>query len=1101
MAVTDNDRAKFAELSDEFGSEISEVRRLQDNEIDDALIIPGTKGVGEDGQYEFVSVTFGQMKGAAGGVQIVNNLVDGGTTKALSAEMGKTLKGLIDQGGGGGQGTVKGAKVGSGSTISPDSNGIVTLPNYAENATKVESSSTNGSIKINGTETKVFEMPSSDPYTTARTPSSHSHGNIANGGTLSDTAADAAGNDLLVIRDADNNKIQTSTIKGTDVADAVSKKHSHSNKNVLDSITQEKMESWDNASSGGVTNVSYNGTTKAITKTVGGQTTEVVSASTLKADMGLTKSDIGLGNVTNDAQVKRSEMGANSGVATLGSDGKLPTTQLPVMKTINNESILGSGNITIQGGGATADEEDLTNASGVLKLKNRTASTGRKGMVILRQGTALSAQMVYVDTIYVIRYAFDISGETNSTLTVPQNCVLRFEGGSISGGTLTGNNTIIDADAIQIFSSNTTLSGTWNVSEAYPEWFGAKGDGITDDTESIRVALHNINNTNIPLVFDNHKKYIISDALNYYNDSYFNINAVLYGQEYREFDNDNFGILLNSKNGAVFKNAERIMGVMKGMRFVCLTDSHTTDNTSVFYNCGNIRRFTFECCFVAFFNCFAAGTKFKSITRIQQSRIKVFEFSKPIVVNGETVDSWLVDTSIEDNYITGTPDAASEYQNVNNTCFRFTTYNGSYIRNNFIDYYMTIFDAGIDNGYGNIDSIGNQYQVFRYFYRNLKPVNNTVSYISLTSVGDAFNWTNPEATEPIIERFENFAETYVGQDGETYKVPPYILRVSDYISVSITNCILENNLGNVVFIEEPIVDPRTKIVFTCNETASFLLPDSDSIIPVARLEGTIGNDGRAYNVNNIPNYMALTLDRHTMPTVSELPTTQWTTRNVNGVPVLGQFSKYLFGEKVRLYVKTPGGTLIENRVYTFEKLVRDNTTVYRWTPEYVLPKELTTATRSYRKVGSDGVLSMEYSLCYIGYGSATVDNNTVIYDTISSFSIPESLFYIPLVIYNYDDKDIIITAASYNGENAVLKPYQCCIFVAYGTNSVKILCVSTPAANIHKGTFQQAQALVSQNKITASDAGYEFYLSSQHKPIYYGGDNKWYDSSGNEVTS
>lgn len=66
---------------------------------------------------------------------------------------------------------------------------------------------------------------------TAVTPfaaSSHTHGNIANGGTLTDTAAAAAGNDYVVIRDADNAKIQTSTIKGTDVADAVSKKHSHS---------------------------------------------------------------------------------------------------------------------------------------------------------------------------------------------------------------------------------------------------------------------------------------------------------------------------------------------------------------------------------------------------------------------------------------------------------------------------------------------------------------------------------------------------------------------------------------------------------------------------------------------------------------------------------------------------------------------------------------------------------------------------------------------------------------------------------------------------------------------------------------------------------
>lgn len=43
----------------------------------------------------------------------------------------------------------------------------------------------------------------------------------------------------------------------------------------------------------------------------------------------LTKSIVGLSNVTNDAQVKRTEMGAALGVATLGSDGKIPSSQLP----------------------------------------------------------------------------------------------------------------------------------------------------------------------------------------------------------------------------------------------------------------------------------------------------------------------------------------------------------------------------------------------------------------------------------------------------------------------------------------------------------------------------------------------------------------------------------------------------------------------------------------------------------------------------------------------------------------------------------------------------------------------------------------------------
>ena len=43
----------------------------------------------------------------------------------------------------------------------------------------------------------------------------------------------------------------------------------------------------------------------------------------------VTKSQVGLPNVTNDAQVKRSEMGNANGVATLDSGGKLPVSQIP----------------------------------------------------------------------------------------------------------------------------------------------------------------------------------------------------------------------------------------------------------------------------------------------------------------------------------------------------------------------------------------------------------------------------------------------------------------------------------------------------------------------------------------------------------------------------------------------------------------------------------------------------------------------------------------------------------------------------------------------------------------------------------------------------
>ncbi len=46
-------------------------------------------------------------------------------------------------------------------------------------------------------------------------------------------------------------------------------------------------------------------------------------------DVTITKGNIGLGNVTDDAQVKRSEMGEANGVATLDGTGKVPAAQLP----------------------------------------------------------------------------------------------------------------------------------------------------------------------------------------------------------------------------------------------------------------------------------------------------------------------------------------------------------------------------------------------------------------------------------------------------------------------------------------------------------------------------------------------------------------------------------------------------------------------------------------------------------------------------------------------------------------------------------------------------------------------------------------------------
>lgn len=55
----------------------------------------------------------------------------------------------------------------------------------------------------------------------------------------------------------------------------------------------------------------------------------VTSVNNRKGDVTLTKTDVGLSNVTNDAQVKASEKGKAGGVAQLDSTGRVPSSQLP----------------------------------------------------------------------------------------------------------------------------------------------------------------------------------------------------------------------------------------------------------------------------------------------------------------------------------------------------------------------------------------------------------------------------------------------------------------------------------------------------------------------------------------------------------------------------------------------------------------------------------------------------------------------------------------------------------------------------------------------------------------------------------------------------
>lgn len=71
----------------------------------------------------------------------------------------------------------------------------------------------------------------------------------------------------------------------------------------------------------------------------------------------------------------------------------------------------------------------------------------------------LKDQILYPNTKYIIRHNFDLE---NQEIVFPENCIIEIDGGSISNGTLTGNNTILlNANKTDNILNNITLAGTW----------------------------------------------------------------------------------------------------------------------------------------------------------------------------------------------------------------------------------------------------------------------------------------------------------------------------------------------------------------------------------------------------------------------------------------------------------------------------------------------------------------------------------------------------------------------------------------------------------------------------------------------------------------
>ena len=141
------------------------------------------------------------------------------------------------------------------------------------------------------------------------------------------------------------------------------------------------------------------------------------------------------------------------------------------------------------------DEEDLTGIkegdNTVLKFKNKAYSTANfsgLGRVYLRKNIAggrniLTQQMINLEnTIYHIQYDYDLNGQT---ITIPSGCVLEFEGGSFSNGTINFNNSRLNG----IPSMNCTYLGKLSSNnKVVLNWFGVN-TSLSDNSEIINNIL------------------------------------------------------------------------------------------------------------------------------------------------------------------------------------------------------------------------------------------------------------------------------------------------------------------------------------------------------------------------------------------------------------------------------------------------------------------------------------------------------------------------------------------------------------------------------------------------------------------------------------
>lgn len=208
----------------------------------------------------------------------------------------------------------------------------------------------------------------------------------------------------------------------------------------------------------------------------------------------------------------------------------------------NNQSDPTTGKWVEQHEAVPADEEDITEQNGTLQLANKTydkQSFSGLGRVYLRKNivgdkNVLTQAMINkANTIYVIQYDYDLK---EASINIPENCVLQFDGGSLSNGNITLNNTIVSQPKID--NNNVKIIGNM----------------LNTDRDKINAIYYWIKNKNITFrhnLFYGTKGNINSiNAIRYMNCLLDNLNlkniVAIYGWRCHQWDDKTISLAINN---------------------------------------------------------------------------------------------------------------------------------------------------------------------------------------------------------------------------------------------------------------------------------------------------------------------------------------------------------------------------------------------------------------------------------------------------------------------------------------------------------------------------------------------------------------------------